>query len=99
MTCPPEVSSAIAQILRIGILNIRAFAFQKNAARCAAEADHLHNLPQLLVSYSPKLLDFYLDVEQPAFLRDTNSLGVGQFEVHWEALRTFRDRLAGGSGA
>ena len=78
--------------MRVGILNVRVFAFSNNTARCATEADHIHNLPQLLESYSPELLNLYLDVEQPIFLKVTGGVGTDQFEAHWEALRVFRRR-------
>jgi hypothetical protein len=89
MACPPEVTNAILQILKIGIINIRGFASSKNMSRCAAEADHLHNLPELLTSYTPELFRFYLEVEQPLFLKITGGEGVGQFEPHWAILKAF----------
>jgi hypothetical protein len=38
------------QILRIGLLRIRAFGEEGLADRCAIEADHLHNLPEIVHS-------------------------------------------------
>src|SRR4051812_31610260 len=80
MNCPDEISKPILQIMSIGLLNIRAFGSAGNASRCSVEADHLHNLPRLLASYSPELLKFYLDVEQPIFVKDTAGEGLVLFE-------------------
>jgi hypothetical protein len=34
-----------------------------------AEADHLHNLPQLLADYHPDRLRYYWDIERPSFIK------------------------------
>jgi hypothetical protein len=90
MTCPVEIALPILQIIRIGLLNIRSFGWSGKASRCAAEADHLHNLPQLLESYSRQSLDYYLDVEQPIFVKEASGEGIDEFHVHWDALRAIR---------
>src|SRR5688572_21221380 len=89
MNCPVEVSKPILEIIRIGLLNIRAFAGSKKVSRCAVEADHLHNLPGVLARYTPDLLRFYLEVEQPIFLENIPTEDAGPFEEHWKALRGF----------
>jgi hypothetical protein len=88
MNCPVEVSEPILEIIKAGLLNIRSLA-RSNGPRCAVEADHLHNLPGVLSSYTPDLLKYYLEVEQPIFVKSTEGEGIGRFEEHWKALRSF----------
>jgi hypothetical protein len=89
MTCPPEVSGQVLDILRIGLLNITVFGSQGDASRCAAEAYHLHNLPSLLGAYSSGQLKYYIEVEQPEFVKLVGDDNIVMFEPHWEALRSF----------
>jgi hypothetical protein len=89
MNCPNEVSNSVLEILRIGILRIRVFGFEGNASRCASEADHLHNLPGLLISYQPGALKYYLEVEQPIFVEKSQGTSIADFEKHWEQLKTY----------
>ncbi|HEV3117193.1 MAG TPA: hypothetical protein VGY58_09085 [Gemmataceae bacterium] len=71
MTCPPEIASVIVDILRTGLLSIRSAAWAGDAQRCAIEADHIHNLPDLLNNYSDELLSFYWHVSREAFIKET----------------------------
>ena len=89
MNCPPEVLGPILKIIEIGIIHIRSFGWDGNAARCALEADHIHNLPGLLISYSPEVLKYYLDVEQPIFIKNTAGVSIGDFKPYWKALDDF----------
>ena len=66
--CPDEIREAVAELLRIGLLRIRDAGGSGDSERCFIEADHVHNLPQLLKQYSPELLTFYLTTEREAFL-------------------------------
>ena len=92
MNCPTEVSKPVLEILRIGILRIRAFGFEKDASRCASEADHLHNLPGLLISYQPGALKCYLEVEQPIFVEKSQGRSVADFEKHWAQLKAYAEK-------
>ena len=88
MNCPIEVSEPILQIISLGLLNIRALA-RSNGVRCAAEAYHLHNLPGLLRSYKPDLLKYYVEIEQPEFVKNVAGEGIGHFQEHWKVLREY----------
>jgi hypothetical protein len=85
MHCPPEIAAIIAEILSAGLLRIRSLGWAGNAERCAVEADHVHNLPALLVDYKPDLLAFYWRVERIDFIGRTSD-GVAAFEPLWSAL-------------
>ena len=86
MQCPPEILETLTDILCTGLLRIRALGWSQNAARCAVEADHLHNLPALLADYKPELLEFYWRVERAAFIRQSSLDDVTGFEPLWNAL-------------
>src|SRR5437867_2363694 len=83
MQCPPEIAEIVCEILRTGLLRIRALG---DARRCALEADHLHNLPGLLADYKPGLLDTYWRVERLAFIERSMPEDVQAFEPLWQVL-------------
>jgi len=83
MKCPPEIAEIVCEILRIGLLRIRAFG---DGDRSALEADHLHNLPGLLANYQPELLDYYWRVERPSFVERSTAEDIQAFEPLWQAL-------------
>jgi hypothetical protein len=80
-----EIKRILLDILRVGLLRIRAFGNSGLADACSAEADHLHNLPVLIQSLRREELLYYYDVERPAFLSVTTS-DVDQFRALWEHL-------------
>lgn len=86
MNCPPEIAEILAEILRTGLLRIRAFGWSKDAARCAIEADHLHNLPSLLTDYSEDRLRYYWDAERGSYLDRSEVDLAAQFEPLWQRL-------------
>lgn len=80
-----EIKAVLVEILRIGLLRIRAFGNAGDAEQCAREGDHLHNLPELLRSTRLELLDYYLNVEKQAFLSQ-GTKGVDQYAPLWDRL-------------
>lgn len=83
MRCPSEIAEIVCEILRVGLLRIRIL---DGADRARLEADHLHNLPSLLVNYKPELLDYYWQVERPCFMARGKPDDLQQFEPLWQAL-------------
>ena len=86
------------QILRNAILQIRVAGWQGRAAYCAVEADHIHNLPELLNNYRPHHLNYCIDLEIPGYLADLRrrpeeqqAFGGAQ-TILWDALRRYRDK-------
>jgi hypothetical protein len=96
MNCPPELAEVIAQILQVGLLRIRALAWSADAGRCAAEADHLHNLPGLLQDYSLDRLTYYWEAERPAFVSDSKGEGLEEFTSLWNRMAAFLDARPAG---
>jgi hypothetical protein len=86
MQCPPEIAEIVCEILRTGLLRIRAYGWDRNPERCAVEADHLHNLPGLLVDYKPELLDYYWRAERVGFIERSTPEDAKGFEPLWKAL-------------
>ena len=83
MDCPDQIAGVILQILREGVLSARSAG---NAERSALEADHVHNLPDLLRCFHPELLTYYWDAERPAYLKAAGWHNVQRFEPLWEQL-------------
>lgn len=79
-----DLKAVLISILRTGILRIRQLSAEGHADRCAAEADHLHNLPDMIAKPNLEALAYYLDVERPAFIRD--AVHIEQFEHDWHRL-------------
>jgi hypothetical protein len=86
MTCPPDIATVVSDILQKGLLRIRAAGWAADAARCAIEADHVHNLPMLLRSYSPDRLRYYWEVERPTFIEQSGDVDLGEFQELWDEL-------------
>lgn len=86
MNCPSELSGVLLHILRTGVLRIRSLGWSGNAAQCAREADHIHNLPDLLDRYSVDRLKFYWDVERISFIKQSAGADLAMFEPLWSEL-------------
>jgi hypothetical protein len=86
MTCPPDVARVVLQILEVAVLQIRARGWNGDGLRCALEADHVHNLPSLLSSYSDELLRFYWEVERPTFMKRCAPGDLTGYEPLWAEL-------------
>jgi hypothetical protein len=87
MQCPPEVAAILQEILHAGLLQIRATAWTGDAEQCAVQADHLHNLPSILLHYSPERLLYYWDAERPGFIAQSAPDAVRLFEPLWNQLQ------------
>ncbi len=80
MTCSPEVSQLLLEILTIGLLRIRAMGWSDDAERCAIEADHIHNVPDLLAHFSAERLVYYWDVERNSYIKQTSPTQLSVWE-------------------
>jgi len=89
MPCPANIQPIIAEIIRVGLLRIRASGWQGDSGQCAIEADHIHNLPSLLVEYRHEALKYYWDAERPAFISQCSNQSLGEFGNLWESLQQF----------
>jgi len=87
MQCPPEIAEIILDILKIGVLRIRGAAWAGDSARCAIEADHIHNLPDLLRDYSAQLLQFYWEISRTSVTSQLPAEELAAFQSLWNKLR------------
>ena len=86
-TSEADTTRIVLEILQLGTLRIRSLGWAGNARRCAIEADHLHNLPALLLSPSPALLRYYWEAEKPAFEDASDDADLAMFRPLWDELR------------
>lgn len=90
--CPPEIAVILLEILYHACLAIRIGGWAGEAQYCAIEADHVHNLPKLVDSYSGHNLENYWRVERPSYLAQMQAFPerrVMAYEPLWRRL----DRL------
>ena len=87
--CPPQIAKLVGEIIRDGVLRIRAEGWSGHADRCAIEADHIHNLPALLADYRPELLEYYWNVERPAYIDQSSGENIDDFKRIWKRLADF----------
>jgi hypothetical protein len=94
MNCSPEVSHLLIEILSMGLLRIRALGWSGDAARCAIESDHIHNVPDLLAHFSPERLAYYWDVERTSYISQTAPPQLAVWEPLWRELQIQLEALA-----
>lgn len=87
MRCPPEVGEIVLRIIESGLERIRSLAWSGQADRCAIEADHVHQLPDLLVDYSREKLEYYWEVERSRYVTLTPESQLAGWETLWDRLR------------
>ncbi len=92
MNCPQEIIENITQILTITLLRIRYFAGQRDFEQCFIEADHAHNLPDLIRNYSEDLLKFYVNISRLTFIQQSKDKNFNSFEPYWEKLEDILKR-------
>jgi hypothetical protein len=79
-----QLRRILLNLLKIGLLRIRAFAWDGRIEECAVEADHLHNLPHIASEMKMELVSFYYNAERPAFIK--RATHIAAFEKDWEEL-------------
>jgi hypothetical protein len=81
-----EAKVAIAHILSESLLRIRLQGALGNHKNCEIEADHVHNLPNLLLNFSDELLAFYYNVERKQYLAQTVEKYPQSYDADWKTL-------------
>ena len=97
MECPENIKLILFKILDFGILRIRTSAEHGDSEFCRIEANHLHNLPSLLLNFSLERLKYYLDVEVSQYLYEAGGEVSSEFKNNIEALKKIREVLEGSS--
>jgi hypothetical protein len=88
--------AALISILYEAIVRIRHCGWCNLANQCAEEADHIHNIPGILLNPSVGQLKCYLKVEAVAFRRVAGDT-VFVFEPHWSVLEELLQELLSNS--
>lgn len=91
MAVEDELRTVLLEILRIGILNIRSAGWNGDPERCALEADHIHNLPEIVRAPSLDLANSYNTVHRPDFMKQVADSS--PFEPHWHELEEVLARM------
>jgi hypothetical protein len=92
VNCPPDVAVILLEILHHGIVHARLAGWRGDAERAALEADHIHNLPHLLQTFSLDKLNYYWEVERPCYAKVAGE-EARLFNYWWEQLRVCVERL------
>jgi hypothetical protein len=90
----PFPKEAVAEILYRGLLFIRGTP-GSDVERCSLEADHLHNLPGLLLEESIPLLNYYFKLERPDYLARVSGPIPPGYEAQWKIIGDFLERHPG----
>ena len=88
MQCPPVIAQILLEIIQFGILQTRASGWNGDAKRCAIEADHIHNLPCVITSFSWQRLDYYWSAERVWFADNSSPADMTVFQPLWERLES-----------
>jgi len=89
MDCPKELSDDILDIIRMASLRIRAAGREDDPNRCAVEANHIHNLPNLLRDYRDEKLLYYCEMEIRGFVTSSEGVSIECFRPHWSRLARY----------
>jgi hypothetical protein len=93
MNCPPAIAEVLLDILRQGILRARVAGWSGDGDRCAVEADHIHNLPDLIQNFSPERLRYYWDAERSSFMSHFTAEELAPWAPLWQRLRNQAEAL------
>ena len=95
MPFPPEVRTALLEILRSGILEARNNAYPEHCRDCNVLLSHIHDLPGTLMCENIMALDSYMRIEIPLLSELVGDRYNGIFEKEWSTLRDYLSELEG----
>ena len=81
-----QKSKALLNILQYGLLKIRKYAWEGNSEACAIEADHIHDIPAVLLSNHMDMLEHYLRIHVARYRSQVGADGILTFERFWNEL-------------
>jgi hypothetical protein len=87
LSCSSEIADVVLEIIRNAVLSIRLAGYRGDAEYCAIEADHIHNLPDLLRNYRREKLEYYLSLERPDYIERLEKIpGANHhaYEAQWQ---------------
>ena len=91
-----DIADILLQIMQAGIVMARSAGWDKNVERATMEADHVHNLPDVLRRYDPEKLVYYWDKERISYRDQFMALmgrGPEVFTDLWTALEPLMSQV------
>lgn len=73
-------------ILRYAILNMRVQGYRGNPEACFVEADHVHNIPEILMKDNMDRENYYWKVERAIYLSKADEYYSSSFRIVWSKL-------------
>ncbi len=96
MSYPDQINKAILEILQTACLSIRAAGWKDDTRYCALEADHVHNMPSLLLKPNLEGLKYYLEVSRADYLKQIKEMDSGRqplgCESQWRILEEYANQ-------
>ena len=86
---PDEVRTALIRILQTALLSIRAHCWSGCADIAAMEADHVHNLPGVLMSNSYGALEYYFYTEVAEYRQAYGERASRRFSAEWNIIEAY----------
>ncbi len=68
MNCPDQIANVLLQILAHGVVSARSAGWSEKLELATLEADHVHNMANLVRQYDPEKLVYYWDLERPSYI-------------------------------
>jgi hypothetical protein len=84
--CPIAVREQLLEILRWALVSIRRAAERNDCGICIVEANHVHNIPDLIEAFSRDRLSYYLDVEATQYAREIGPQLLPRVQAAWAVL-------------
>lgn len=93
MNAEQNAKLALMSILERSILLIRGNASNVDAVRC--EANHVHNIPQMLREFKIELLRYYWNIERIECIKFSPEKFAATHQGDWNVLAKFMQSIGG----
>lgn len=74
------------QIIELAISHIQKYAIRGEASYCVEETDHIHNIPNIILTYQPEDEAYYWKVERKCYIDSALQDAIVDFRKVWEDL-------------
>jgi hypothetical protein len=73
-------------LLRKGLVDIRAMTNVGDTKLISHMADHLHNIPNIIKTQSDGAENYYWDIDRPQFIANMPPERLGEYEKIWSKM-------------
>ena len=91
MSDKEELRSILLDLLQVGLLRIRVWGWNGRVEECAAEADRLHDVPDMIREMDVETIRRFYDFELRHFAENTATRGF--YEADWKRLGVVLDKM------